>query len=73
MPLVAHLGDHLIVLLGFLRQQAHLVDRVTQRLLAIDVLALLDGMHGRGEVNVIGRRDGHSVDLVPDLVEHLPR
>ena len=41
-----------------------------QRLLAIDMLAALDGLHRREGVVVIGRGDDDGVDLL-HLVEHL--
>ena len=69
-PLVAHLRDDL-VLLGGLHQLADLVDRVRQRLLAVDVLAALDGGHGGHRVGMVGRGDDDRVDLLVHLVEHL--
>ena len=40
-----------------------------KRLLAIDMLAPLDGLHGREGVVMIGRRDHHAVNLL-HLVQH---
>ena len=68
--LVAHLRGHLL-LGGHLAHHAGLVDRVRQRLLAVDVLAHLHG-HDRGRgVRVVGRADGDGVDLLAHLREHL--
>ena len=64
----AHLGRHLH-LLGRFPHHAGLVDRVGQRLLAIDVLAPLHGRDAGQGVGVLGGADGHRVDVL--LVEHL--
>ena len=56
---------------GHLGHQPGLVDRVRQRLLAEAVLAHPHGhQRGRG-VGVVGRADGHRVDALAHLVEHL--
>ena len=68
--LVAQLR-HDLVLLGRLHQGADLADGVGQGLLAVDVLAPLDGRHRRHGVGVVGRADDHRVDLLVHLVEHL--
>jgi hypothetical protein len=62
---------HDLVVLGGLHQGADLADGMGQGLLAIDVLAPLDGRHGRHGVRMVGRADDHRVDLVRHLVEHL--
>ena len=52
--------------------RAGFVDRVRQRLLAIDVLAHLASPSIAADgVRVVGRADGDRVDLVAHLVEHL--
>ena len=66
--LVAHLGGDLM-LLGGLSQLAGLEDGLGEGLLHEGVLALLDGLHGRGGVVVIGRRNRHRVDVF--AIEHL--
>ena len=67
--LVAHLrGD-----LGLARRLGHgagLVHRAGQRLLAIDVLAHLDGRHRHDGVGVVRRAHDHGVDVLL-LVQHL--
>ena len=55
---------------GGLGQLAAFVERVRQRLLAVDVLAGPDRRHRGDGVDVIGRADGHGVDLLGLLVEH---
>ena len=70
MALVAHLRDDL-VLPGGLGHGAAFGDRVGQRLLAVDVLALLHGRDGRDRVVMVGRGDHHGVDPLVQLVEHL--
>ena len=71
MPLISHLGGDA----GLVRgpgQLAAFVKGVSQRLLAVDVLAGADGRHRRDGVNVIGRADRDGVDLLRFLVDHLP-
>ena len=51
------------------RDRAALVHGVGQRLLAVDVLAGLEGQHGGRRVVVVGRGDQHRVDVL--LVEQL--
>ena len=69
-PLVAELRDD-VVLLGGLHQPADLIDRVGQGLFAVDVLAALDGGHGRHRVGMVGRGHHDRVDLLVELVKHL--
>ena len=67
--LVAHLGGDL----GRARRLCHgprLIDRARQGLLAIDVLAVLDGRDGDDGVVVIRRGDHHRINALL-LVEHL--
>ena len=67
--LVAHLRGDLVLARG-LGQGAGFVEGAGQRLLAVDVLAPLDGRHGDDRVRVVGRADDDRVDaLLP--VEHL--
>ena len=69
--LVAHLRR----LLGPTRrlgsELAGLPDRPGQRLLGVDVLPRLERHHRRHGVRVVGRRDGHGVDVSRFLIEHL--
>ena len=69
-PLVAHLGDDLRVVLGLLRQLPRLFDRPAQRLLHVDVLAEVHRGQGDRRVHVIGRRDDYRVDVFL-LLQHL--
>ena len=69
MPRVAHLGRDLVPR-GRLRQHPRLVDRMGQRLLAVDVLAQLQRGLGDHGVRVIGSADDDGVDLLVQLVEH---
>ena len=69
MPLVAQLRDHL-VLGGGLHQRADFADRVRQRLLAVDVLAALDGRHRHHGVRVIGGGHDYRIDGLLHPVEH---
>ena len=55
---------------GRLGQLAALVQRVRQRLLAIDVLAGANRGHRGDGVNVVGRADRDRVDVLGLLVEH---
>ena len=50
---------------------ADLADRMGQRLLAVDVLAAIDGGHRRHGVVVVGRADEDPVDILLHLVQHL--
>ena len=68
--LVAHLRGHLH-LGGHVAHLAGLGDRVRQRLLAVNALALLHGHQAGRRVRVVGGADGDGVDLVAELVEHL--
>ena len=68
--LVAHLGAELL-LGGEGAHQPRFLDRPGQRLLAEAVLAHPHGHHARRGVGVVGRADGHGVDLVAQLLEHL--
>ena len=54
-----------------LGQLAAFVQRVRERLLAVDVLAGADGRHRRDGVNVVGRADRDGVDVFGFLVDHL--
>ena len=67
--LVAHLCGHLIFL-GQLGQQACLIDRVGQRLLAIDMLAQRHGMGCDAGMGMVGRSHHDGVDALTHLVEH---
>ena len=67
--LVAHLGGD-FGLARRLRHRSGLVNRAGQRLLAIDMLAQLDGRDGDDGVRVIRRGDHHGIDALL-LVEHL--
>ena len=69
-PLVAHLRRD-ACRLGGLGQLAALVQRVRQRLLAVDVLAGPDRRHRGDGVDVVGRADRDGVDVLGFLVEHL--
>ena len=70
MSLVAHLrGD--FVFAGEFGQDARLEDGVRQRFLAVNMFAQSDGHRCCGGVRVVRRRDGHSVDVIGFLVEHL--
>ena len=68
-PRVAHLGGDLVPgrRLG---QHPGLVDRMGERLLAVDVLAQVECGLGDHGVRVVGRADDHRVDLPVQLVEH---
>ena len=68
--LVAHLRQDLL-LPGGLGQGIALGDVVGQRLLAEDVLAVVDRADGGRGVVVIGRGDQHHVEVLVALVEHL--
>ena len=68
--LVAHLRQHLL-LAGRLGQGVALGDIVGQRLLAEDVLAVVDGADGGRGMVVIGRGDQDHVEVLVALVEHL--
>ncbi len=56
--------------MGGLGQLAAFVERVRERLLAIDVLAGADGGHGGHGMDVVGRADADRVDVIGLLVEH---
>jgi len=65
----ADLGGHLL-LAGQVRHDPRLLDRVRQRLLAVDVLAHPKG-HGRGRgMRVVRRRDDDGVDAAVHLAKH---
>jgi len=57
--------------LRFGLERTHLTDRARERLLAVDVLPHLERHHRRGTVHVVRRRDGHRVDVVGLLLQHL--
>ena len=68
--LVAHLrGDAMLA--GEFAEAAGFPDGAGERLLAVDVLAHPHRLGGDHGVGVIGRADGHGVDAVAQLVEHL--
>src|SRR5262249_40493159 len=70
--LIAHLR-HDAGFVSRLRQRAAFVERMREGLLAVDVLAGLDGGHrGRG-VNVVGGPDSDGVDVLGFLVHHLAK
>jgi hypothetical protein len=70
-PLVAHLSGHFF-LLGDLAHHARFINRVSERLLAIDVFAHSHG-HDTGRcVDVVRGADHDGVDLFSHLLEHLP-
>ena len=69
-PLVAHLRRDAGRLRG-LGQLAAFVERVGERLLAVDVLARADRRHRGDGVDVVGRADRDGVDVLRLLVEHL--
>jgi hypothetical protein len=67
----AHLGRHLR-LRRLLADLARLEDVVGERLLAVDVLAVLQGQHGRRRVRVLAGADDHGVEgggMVKELAE----
>lgn len=69
MPLVSHLRHHAIMP-SRLPQGAQLPNIVGQRFLNEDMLSMLHRTHRRRKVSVIGRRNGHRVDLLMHLVHH---
>ena len=69
--LVAHLGHHL-VFFGRFGEHAGLIDIVRKGLLDIDVLAELHGGKRGHGMGVVGRGDGHGIDILRLLVQHLP-
>ena len=71
-PLIAHLRGDAGRVRG-LGQLAAFVQRVRERLLAIDVLAGANRGHRGHGVNVIGRADRDGVDVLRLLVEHLAK
>ena len=68
--LVAHLGTELF-LGGERAHQSRFLDRPGERLLAETVLAHAHGHHARRGMAMVGRADGHGVDLVSQVLEHL--
>ena len=69
--LVPHLRDDFI-LRGCRAHLSRLVDRVCQRLLAVNVFAELHRGESDRRVHVIGRRDNHGIErLVVRIVEQL--
>ena len=66
----AHLG-HDALLAGHFGELANLVDIMAQGLLAVDVLAHFDSHHRRHRVQVVRRRDRHSVDVLVLGLQHL--
>ena len=71
MSLVAHLRDD-ARLPGQRHQQVDLAERLRDRLLHIDVLAVPHRMDSDGKVRVIRRGDDRGVEGRARLVEHLP-
>ena len=69
MALVAHLGDHLRVAAGALHHQLGLVERAAHGLLEVDVLAIVEGHHGDGEVDVVGHGGHDGVEVRAVLLE----
>ena len=67
--LVAHLCGHLIFL-GQPGQQACLIHRVGQRLLAIDMLAQRHGMSCHAGMRMVGGGHHDGIDALAHLVEH---
>ena len=57
---------------GGVRERPRLEHIVAQRLLAIDVLSVLNGQHRRRRMVMVGRGDKHRVDLLVHGVEHPP-
>ena len=70
MPLVAHLRDDTVLLLGG-HEKLALLERVRKRLLAEDGESALHRGHKRGEMRVVGSHHGNGVDLAVHRVEHL--
>ena len=69
--LVAHLRDHVVGLRG-VEELVRLPDGAHERLLHVHVDAHLHRADGDGGVHVVGRRDGHRLDLELGLVvQHL--
>ena len=67
--LVADLGHYIGMAAGDVHQQLALVECAGQRLLYIDVLALVYCEHSHGEVGEVGNGDAHCVELAAELVE----
>ena len=71
-PFGVDLGTHLRrqLLLGrHAGRDSSLVDRVRQRLLAVDMFAPPHRAHARWSVNMVGRADDDRVDLTIQFVE----
>ena len=69
-PLVAHLRDDAVLLLGR-HQKLALAERMRKGLLDVDRLPKTHRVHRRAEVRVVGNADEDGVDLALHLVEHL--
>ena len=69
--LVPHLRGDFVFLLRR-HHQFNLPEAVRHRLLDIDVLAERHGQHRDGEMREVRRRDADGVNLLAQLVEHLP-
>ncbi len=67
--MVAHLGDHAVLLFG-LHQQICLEVGVSQGFLNVDVLAQSHSHHGRGEMGVVGSDHGNSVYILVHFLQH---
>src|SRR6185437_14314897 len=67
--LVAHLGHDLIPGSRF-GEHPDLIDIMRQRLLNVDVLTQLHGRHADNGVHMVGRRNGHRVDVFMLLFKH---
>ena len=72
MDLRAHLRHERGIGRGDGAELTGLVDIVREGLLAIDMLAMVEGRHRRRRVGVVGGGDVDGVDRSGDLVEHLP-
>ncbi len=71
MPLVSHLGNHFGILPGCLHDQFRLQESAAQRLLHIYMLAFGHRHHHGRKMRKVGRGNGHRLNLVAHLVEHL--
>ena len=70
MALDAELGGDLL-LAGEVGHDADLLYRMGHRLFAIELLAELQGRDSRMKVGMVGRADGHRVDVLRHRIEHL--
>ncbi len=71
-PLVSHLGNHFGILPGCLHDQLRLQEGTAQRLFHVHMLAFGHGHHHGRKMCKVGRGNGHRLNLVAHLVEHLP-